>query len=99
MVDVSYEPSLPATQTCVKPSLIPNRCCGENRARRVIHASYTLNVIKIQAALHIHIYKHTLTLTHIYGVCILLGRDKRLFLQRTEDTARTLFSKMQENKI
>ena len=42
---VSYEPRLPAVQTCVKRSLIPNRCCGENGARRVTGASYTLNVI------------------------------------------------------
>lgn len=42
---VSYEPRLPAVQACVKRSLIPNRCCGENGARRVTGASYTLNVI------------------------------------------------------
>lgn len=36
------QPRLPSGEICEKRSLISNRCCGENRARRVIQTSHTL---------------------------------------------------------
>lgn len=44
VVEVSYEPRLPSVEICAKRSLISNRCCRENMARRVIQTSHTLDV-------------------------------------------------------